>query len=467
MSDYTLRYKTAKETISSLTDYILTHTNKLNDFTDGSALATINEAYATELEHQIYMTITNVNTGIREGAMSPFGITRNQATYAYGTVRITFNQDLTNDIYISKGAQFYSTNPLYSQTYLTLEEYYVPAGTAWVDVTVYCSVTGTVGNIPNNIIDSCSDMGNITSVTNLEAFQTGQDEEAYADLVVRFRRMIQGLQSGTVESLENAAMSVDGVTGAFGFDDTYGSFIIYAHDANGDLSDDLKQQVANAVDKVRSAGIRVVILPVHRTTIDLSIGINVPNEIIRTDELLQIVKKDITNYINSYVAGQPIYVSDVIQKVMDESDYGIVNTELTVTANPDDFLLGNVDIDEDSIININGQEVGSNNLHPIDISQDNNYSIITKTNNVATNPGTNSVGWKDATTYTDDNGNTVIDSIAVTNKYATRGNELLKSGTIDVYFIDDDDMQTTVTETSTSTLVEATDFTNDFVKGDD
>ena len=80
MSDFTLRYKTAKETISSLTDYILTHTNKINDFTDGSAIATINEAYATELEHQIYMTITNVNTGIREGAMSPFGITRKQAT---------------------------------------------------------------------------------------------------------------------------------------------------------------------------------------------------------------------------------------------------------------------------------------------------------------------------------------------------------------------------------------------------
>ena len=466
MSDYTLRYKTAKETLSSLTDYILTHTDKLNDFTDGSALATINEAYATELEHQIYMTITNVNTGIREGAMSAFGFNRKQATYAYGTVRITFNQDLTNDVYISKGAQFYSTNPLYSQTYVTLEEYYVPAGTAWLDITVYCSVTGTVGNIPNDTINACSDMGNITSVTNSEAFQTGQDEETNADLAVRFRQMIQGLQSGTVEALENAAMSVDGVAGAFGFDDTYGSFILYVHDANGDLSNTLKQQVANAVDKVRSAGIRVLILPIHRTTIDLEIGVNVPNTALQNDTLLQVIKRDITNYVNNYVAGQPIYVSDVIQKVMDESDYGIVNTELTVTANPDDFLLGNADIDEDSIININGQEVGSNNLHPIDISKDDTYSVITKTKNVASNPGKDSVGWKDATTYTDDNGDPVINSIAVTNKYATKGNELLKSGTIDIYFIDDDDMKQTATETTNGTVAD-TDFINTFVKGDD
>mgnify|MGYP000861551659 CR=1 FL=1 len=39
-----LRYKKASEVLSTMTDYVLTHTNKVNDFTEGSAIETLLEA---------------------------------------------------------------------------------------------------------------------------------------------------------------------------------------------------------------------------------------------------------------------------------------------------------------------------------------------------------------------------------------------------------------------------------------
>lgn len=434
-----LRYKKASDVLSTMTDYVLTHTNKINDFTEGSAIETLLEASSLETEMLYYLTMQNIKSGIQDGVMQAFGFTRKQATYAYGTVRLTFTSELTTSLYIPKGTLFSCSDTSYTQTYQTLDEYQIPSGANYVDIPVYCTTVGAYGNIPANTIDTTTDITYLDTVTNLEAFQTGTDEETVSDMTVRFRQMIQSLQRGTVQALEYGAKTVDGIAGAYVFESTYGSVTVYCHDANGDLSSDLQTAVTNELYYWKSAGIRVSVQPVHKTTVDLTIGINVPNTTLQTDDFLAAVKLRMENYLNAYTVGQPVYISDLIQNVMDISDWGIVDTEIEAQANIDDTLSGKTAVDEDSYININGMDVKSQDLQPIDISKDNTYGIISMKQNTKTN-NDNSVSYKDAVTDTDsDTGEQTVEPIEISSKYNTAGNELVKAGTVTVYFIDNND----------------------------
>lgn len=425
--------------LSTMTDYVLTHTNKINDFTEGSAIETLLEASSLETEMLYYLTMQNIKSGIQDGVMQAFGFTRKQATYAYGTVRLTFTSELTTSLYIPKGTLFSCSDTSYTQTYQTLDEYQIPSGANYVDIPVYCTTVGAYGNIPANTIDTTTDITYLDTVTNLEAFQTGTDEETVSDMTVRFRQMIQSLQRGTVQSLEYGAKTVDGIAGAYVFESTYGSVTVYCHDANGDLSSDLQTAVTNELYYWKAAGIRVSVQPVHKTTVDLTIGINVPNTTLQTDDFLAAVKLRMENYLNAYTVGQPVYISDLIQNVMDISDWGIVDTEIEAQANIDDTLSGKTAVDEDSYININGMDVKPQDLQPIDISKDNTYGIISMKQNTKTN-NDNSVSYKDAITDTDsDTGEQTVEPIEISSKYNTAGNELVKAGTVTVYFIDNND----------------------------
>lgn len=434
-----LRYKKASDVLSTMTDYVLTHTNKINDFTEGSAIETLLEASSLETEMLYYLTMQNIKSGIQDGVMQAFGFTRKQATYAYGTVRLTFTSELTTSLYIPKGTLFSCSDTSYTQTYQTLDEYQIPSGANYVDIPVYCTTVGAYGNIPANTIDTTTDITYLDTVTNLEAFQTGTDEETVSDMTVRFRQMIQSLQRGTVQALEYGAKTVDGIAGAYVFESTYGSVTVYCHDANGDLSSDLQTAVTNELYYWKAAGIRVSVQPVHKTTVDLAIGINVPNTTLQTDDFLAAVKLRMENYLNAYTVGQPVYISDLIQNVMDISDWGIVDTEIEAQANIDDTLSGKTAVDEDSYININGMDVKPQDLQPIDISKDNTYGIISMKQNTKTN-NDNSVSYKDAITDTDsDTGEQTVEPIEISSKYNTAGNELVKAGTVTVYFIDNND----------------------------
>ena len=434
-----LRYKKASEVLSTMTDYVLTHTNKVNDFTEGSAIETLLEASSLETEMLYYLTLQNIKAGIQDGTMQAFGFTRKQATYAYGTVRLTFTSELTTSLYIPKGTQFTCSDTSYSQVYQTLDEYQIPSGTNYVDIPVYCTTLGSYGNVPANTIDTTTDITYLDTVTNLEAFQTGTDEETVSDMTVRFRQMIQALQRGTVQALQYGAKSVEGITGAYIFESTYGSVVVYCHDANGDLSSDLQTAVTNELYYWKAAGIRVSVQPVHKTTVDLTIGINVPDTTLQTNDFLSAVKLRMENYLNSYTTGQPVYTSDLIQNVMDISDWGIVDTEIEAQANIDDTLSGKTAVDEDSYININGMDVKSQDLQPIDISKDNTYGVITLNENTKTN-NDNAVSYADAVTDTDaDTGEQTVEPIQIESKYNTAGNELIKAGTVTVYFVDNED----------------------------
>jgi len=112
------RFKKASEIISSLTDITLVNTNKVNDFTEGSILKTLYEAFATELETYYYLTTENIKLGIYGSIYESFGFSKQDAKKAYGDVTVYFSTALSYDYIIPKGAKITSTNTEYDQEFV-------------------------------------------------------------------------------------------------------------------------------------------------------------------------------------------------------------------------------------------------------------------------------------------------------------------------------------------------------------
>ena len=448
-------FRKANQIIKSEINDILTHTDKINDFTTGSIARTMVEAEALEIEKLYYYTLENLKYAIDESVTTAFGFTRKKATYAYGNVLVRLSAPLTQDLVIDRGTLFYSTNPNYQQQYRTNVAYRISKGSQSFMIAVYCTVIGSYGNIPENTIDRSTDIGELVSVTNPEAFNTGTDEENPEAAKVRFRQMIQSLSMGTNQSLVYAAESVPGIAGASLFESTYGAVVIYAHDANGNLSYDLQQAVADKLVAYKPAGIKVFVLPTHKSVVALDVEVEVNDTTLEQDSFLELIKQTLSDYINTLTVGDPLYKANIIQKVMDVSDTGVIDTKIDVKVYPDsEMIVGDSSLDDDSIVNVKGVLVNQPYLRPVDITSEKTYGLLNVDNTKIKERDGNT--YKDAidknsSESLDDNddsntviglqsditnsvGNSYVKGIEVDGIYKTNSNEILRLAICNVHF---------------------------------
>lgn len=427
-------FKKATDMITDQINYITTHTDYLNDFTEGSIVRTLVESEAIEIEKLYYYTLENLQEAITDGLTSAFGFTRQTATTAYGDITITLNAPLANASIVNRGTQFYSSNSAYEQIYVTRNDYTLPKGTQTFTIPVYCTVQGTYGNIPADVINTSTDLGAYSTITNTQAFTTGKDAETTDQAQVRFRKMIQAIAKGTNQSLVYAAESVPNIAGVYEYEQTYGSVLLYCHDANGNLSDELAQQVAAAVEPYRPAGIRVTVFPVHKTNLSLSIGVQVNYNTLQTDEFLTKVSSTIQNYINQFTVGENIYLADIEQQIMNISDTGIADTKVKITAYPDDSMLQYESITDDSFTNVKGTMINHPYLQPVDITSKDTYGELGLKRDRKDFASANGNNWKQAIKLNTDGTKTLERGVEVVDVYRTNPNELLRVGDINVQF---------------------------------
>lgn len=427
-------FRKASQIIQSEIDNMLTHTNQVNDFTVGSISRTLIESEAIEIEKLYYYTMENLKKAVDDGVTSAFGFTRKQATYAFGNVFIRLSSDLSQDLVIDRGTRFYSTDPNYQQIYRTMVPYRVPKGSRTFTIPVYCTVIGSYGNIPDHVIDRTTDLAGISEVYNPEAFNTGSEEETPEQAKIRFRQMIQSLARGTNQSLKYIAESVPGIEGANVYESTYGAVVVYAHDANGNLGDDLIQQVANKLVDYKPAGIKVMVYPTHKSVVALDVQVRVNNSDLETDDFLKLIKQNLSDYINSMSVGEPLYKANVIQRIMDVDDLGVLDTTVDVKVYPDQEMLNNPGISDDSIINVKGVQVNQPYLRPIDISQDDSYGILGQSNNNLNE--SDGLSWRDAFYNGDQlkDQDELTEGLDIDDLYRTNSNEILRLAICNVSF---------------------------------
>ena len=324
-----MKLKSISEILSNLIDRTIINTHEINDFTVGSTIMSIYESIAMELEQYYVLGRDNILKGIEEGIYESFGFTRKPARRAYGEITIEFHTALKDDLYISRGNTFLSSLQGFNQTYESLEDYIIPAGQHVAFIDVYCTALGTTGNVPKGVINrSTNSLSNIKTVYNTDAFLTGQDQEELSKVKQRFSEFIATRGRATNKAISYGARTVEDVAGVYVREEV-GRIQVFAHDKNGNLPELVKAKIENAIEDYRPSGIKLVVVPIEKKTIDINITVTLTDKTAKTELFRGEIATSIENYLNTMVVSDDLILSDVVQRIMNIDDYLIYDVEVT------------------------------------------------------------------------------------------------------------------------------------------
>lgn len=367
-----IKVKSLSELLASLVDYTSMHTDAVTDFTEGSVIRSIYEAIAMVLEQLYQLSTENVTWAIDHAILDAFDFTPREAENSYGTVTVDLFAPTADDVTLGRGTTFYSMqegkNTLYFQT---MQPYLIQAGTMSFKVDVMCTQGGDIGNIPADYIDSMTTTQlTVLSVTNEEAFLTGREAEKAEELKKRFREFVATRGRATKRAVKYGTESVIGVDGCY-IDESTGKYIIYAHDANGNLPASLKDQIFKTIDSdYRPVGVGWSIQPMKRVKVSLDINIAVTNRDLITDKFVSSLEKFVTDYLNHFKADDDLVANEIIAKILGYSSL-IKDVQFiggaTYTTQPEEIIrAGSVEVMVSDKPNFNGK-----NEIPVDGSETN------------------------------------------------------------------------------------------------
>ncbi|QYC50999.1 baseplate J-like protein [Mammaliicoccus phage vB_MscM-PMS3] len=315
-----MKTKKLSEILSRLIDKTMIATGKVNDFTPGSVIRSIYEAVSLELEQYYMLTRQNINWGIEQGVVQAFDFNKREPKRAYGNVTIQFYNPLQERFYIPRGTTFMSTQQKYIQQFENVVDYYVEPGSSEAVIEVFCKEPGVVGNVPEGAIDVISTSSVLVkSVTNNLSFSTGTDEESITELKNRFHLFVESRGRATNKSIEYGTRLVPDIQGVYVYEEV-GHVTVYAHDRNGNLSDTLQQDILGYVEDYRPSGIKLSVLPVSKTVVDLNINVTLTNKNRETDTFKSHIEGVVRNYLNGFTVSDNLVMSDLTQVIMNIDD---------------------------------------------------------------------------------------------------------------------------------------------------
>lgn len=199
----------------SMIDYIVAEESIYTDFTEGSNVRTLSGSSAQELQRLYMQTTLGIQEGTILGGFGTFGFQRQNAFPA--VVFETFpvpavSGPTTITLPIGTRVGVGGTNIQYA----LLSEYSVmqpdadtsdPDSTLVVPMT--CLLPGSLGNVPNNSVTVwiSSPIEGFGTPYNSGVVQTGRDTESFLQQQTRFSSFINGLQRGTLRSMESGALT--------------------------------------------------------------------------------------------------------------------------------------------------------------------------------------------------------------------------------------------------------------------
>lgn len=332
--------KSFKEILNDMVGWVTLTTDQLTNFRVGSIIRTLLEAVAIELEQVYFQTKKLFRYGISEAIYTSFDFQKEPAKSSTGQVKLVFQTPLPRNLVLPKGFLF-STQPSNEQATLRFEtpnEYVISTGATEAYVNVVCTTPGLVGNIESMAIKYCiTPVLEISQVYNDLPFYDGADEESIEDRKRRFSMFIQTLTRGTLASVRYAVVKTEGVAGAYLYEKP-GVIYVYAHDSLGQLPDELKQAITDSVHEYKSGGIQVVILPVTRKEIQVSVSI-----LLRYGSNLEyyqkLVQDTVSAYINSMPVSRGVTNSELITKIMTIDNQSILSSSVLVNGSSSDLSI--------------------------------------------------------------------------------------------------------------------------------
>lgn len=279
----TIQFKTLNQLVQIQLDYIAANApvvlnTPLGPFVTAVCYATA--LVALSLQRIIQLVLNAARLTSSSGAdvdsfVEDFGMSRAPGVKAAGEVLLSRFVTAVSQILIPVGSivQTSGTPPVQYQivgdtTNADFDQaqnaYLLKSGNVQITVLVECLQVGEIGNALIGQINRIgSALPGIDSVSNLEAFDTGQDEETDDQLKQRFALYIQSLSKATKVAVESAVSDVQPglifkVFENVNTDGTVnnGQIIVTVDDGSGNPSNNLKARISQAVDRVRPVGVR-------------------------------------------------------------------------------------------------------------------------------------------------------------------------------------------------------------------
>lgn len=224
-----------------------------------------------------------------------------------------------------------TTNVNYSATIIPGGAYIVPAGVGSIDAPVSALATGSGGNVLANTITLVrSSLVGVDTVTNAGPFQNGLDAESDDALKARFKLFILSLRAGTEDAIRYAIASLQqGLQIAYhdnmdpgGVTDN-GAVTVFVDDGSGGPSSALVNEAINAVNAVRAAGTRAMVIGASRFFVNASMTVSVAAGY-DAPTVKAAVANAVSAYIQSLQVEQPLRYT-MLEHIAYNASAGVAN----------------------------------------------------------------------------------------------------------------------------------------------
>ncbi len=222
------------------------------------------------------------------------GITRKQATFAKGTVRISGDVGAV----VQQGAKVASGDTLFA-----VDEEVVISETGYVDVPATCIVAGAKGNVAIGQINRFpATLQKLTEATNITVFTGGYDEEADSELLERYLEKVSRPNvSGNKYHYIEWAKEVSGVGEASIIPLWNGPGtvkVVIVDSLNQPATSDLIAAVSEHIEELRPIGANVTVVSASALTINISVKL--------TTDGSEDIKDKISEVLTEYLTGDAL-----------------------------------------------------------------------------------------------------------------------------------------------------------------
>jgi uncharacterized phage protein gp47/JayE len=301
--------------------------SNLTDFTPGSNILTISEAWASFVEYlqlQINLAFRSFFPSTSKGQdldnrMVDFGLVRNLAQPARGILTFGRNTPATSTFTIQQGVIVGTQPDPFGSTvdFATDSAIIFPSGATQVTGYVTCQLAGVIGNVGSGrITNILSTIGGVDFVVNPEAFVNGSSLESDDMFRKRIPIFLNGLKKGNEDAILSAILAIPGMTYADLEENvpTPGNVTVFVSNESGVLTDEQKSQVLLAAQKAAAFAITTSLVTPDIEYVNVSLDVEIDNINTITGVVVDNVKIVISNFINS-VSSREVKMFDLIGEV--------------------------------------------------------------------------------------------------------------------------------------------------------
>lgn len=342
--------KTFSEIYNSMKNSFTTHCKKVTDFNAGSIIRTIFEAVASVIEAIYIEARIAFFNNLKECVTSIFGFYKKEGAKATVQVKFSRNKAMSTATRISSGVKVSDG----THTFITSQIAVIPQDET--ESNLVFAQAEDIGKDYNVNAESIKEIESVVAdevvaVTNPSKAMGGSDTESSTDHLIRFKKMINGLQGSNNYGIESGILELPGVR-SIGIEehfppenDIYNA-TVYVDDGSGNLTDELKTEIENRINGVegtdnvglRAAGIQINVKPATQVLVRISAKVTVYR--IETSQALFNIENTLKTFINSLQINESVILAQVQSVLMANNKYIVDINELKLNDSYDSIRIG-------------------------------------------------------------------------------------------------------------------------------